>query len=287
MPRGVERLAVAPLGAGAVPASRGRLARRHDAARTSGWGTALGVDATVRVEGPPVARRGDRFRAGWVEAAELVAGTATRDHPVRPSGRRRGRRHRRSRGRRRPAPAARARRGPAGGRRRRRSRCRPPRSSPATGPSSPTASRPTDAAVPVTVTVASGTGLAPRRGARRRRVRRPTWPPRSAARGFDSVVGAAVPPGRGEATLAVGVVHAGADGRRAPRRATRRRRTKQAAKKAVKQAGRQAGSRARSRRAAKTGRSSRPRSRPKKRPPRKKQPSQEASTKKRSPRKRS
>jgi hypothetical protein len=42
-----------------------------------GWGTALGVDATVRVEGAPLARRGDRFRAGWVEAAELVAGTAS------------------------------------------------------------------------------------------------------------------------------------------------------------------------------------------------------------------
>jgi hypothetical protein len=42
-----------------------------------GWGTALAVDATVRVEGAPLARRGDRFRAGWVEAAELVAGTAS------------------------------------------------------------------------------------------------------------------------------------------------------------------------------------------------------------------
>ena len=42
-----------------------------------GWGTALGVDATVRVEGPPLTRRGDRFRAGWVEAAELVTGTAS------------------------------------------------------------------------------------------------------------------------------------------------------------------------------------------------------------------
>jgi hypothetical protein len=31
----------------------------------------------VRVEGPPLTRRGDRFRAGWVEAAELVTGTAS------------------------------------------------------------------------------------------------------------------------------------------------------------------------------------------------------------------
>ena len=141
VPRGVERLAVAPLGAGAVPPS----AAGWHAGMTLpyvGWGTALGVEATVRVEGPPVARRGDRFRAGWVEAAELVSGNAsviTRfsrpvdlvvvviDDPV---------------GRRRPPAAARARRGPPG-------RSAPTGSPsrrttvllPATGPSSPTASR--------------------------------------------------------------------------------------------------------------------------------------------------
>jgi len=76
VPQGAERLALAPAGPGSVPPS----ASGWHAGMTLpyvGWGTALGVDATVRVEGPPLSRRGDRFRAGWVEAAELVAGAAS------------------------------------------------------------------------------------------------------------------------------------------------------------------------------------------------------------------
>ena len=42
-----------------------------------GWDTALATDATVHVDGTTVARRDDRYRAGWTEAAELVDGSAT------------------------------------------------------------------------------------------------------------------------------------------------------------------------------------------------------------------
>ena len=200
VPRGVERLALAPLGAGAVPPS----AAGWHAGMTLpyvGWGTALGVEATVRVEGPPVARRGDRFRAGWVEAAELVSGNAsviTRfsrpvdlvvvviDDPVADAGRRLllG------------LDGARQALGPDG---------QPlPPTTVAAGNRAILAYRidvDPAAAVPVTVTVASGTGwhLVGVLGA--------TGAPADvvaalAARGFDSVVGAAVPPGRGEATVA-------------------------------------------------------------------------------------
>src|SRR5262249_45645647 len=76
LPRGAERVALAPIGVGApVPSAAG-----WHASMTLpylGWGTALAIDATVRFEGSPLARRDDRFRAGWVEAAELVAGTGT------------------------------------------------------------------------------------------------------------------------------------------------------------------------------------------------------------------
>src|SRR5262249_504225 len=76
VPRGAERVALAPIGVGApVPSAAG-----WHASMTLpylGWGTALAIDATVRFEGSPLARRDDRFRAGWVEAAELVAGTGT------------------------------------------------------------------------------------------------------------------------------------------------------------------------------------------------------------------
>ena len=86
-----------------------------------GWGTALGVDATVQVEGSPLARRDDRYRAGWVEAAELVDGTATvTTRFTRPRDRRRRRRDRRSvRRRRAPARPRTRRRAPGAGARRR------------------------------------------------------------------------------------------------------------------------------------------------------------------------
>ena len=76
MPRGAERVALAPVGTGAqVPSAAGW----HGAMTLPyvGWGTALTVDATVRFDGTPLTRRDDRYRAGWVEAAELVAGTGT------------------------------------------------------------------------------------------------------------------------------------------------------------------------------------------------------------------
>jgi hypothetical protein len=164
-----------------------------------GWGTALGVDATVRVEGPPVSRRDDRFRAGWVEAAELVAGTATVitrfarpvnvvvvviDDPVADAGRSLllG------------LDGARQVVGDDG---------EPvPPTTVVAGNRAILAYRieSDDVTVPVSVTVASGTGwhVVGVLGA----VGAPADVTAAlAARGLDSMVGAAVPPGRGEVTL--------------------------------------------------------------------------------------
>jgi hypothetical protein len=198
IPVGAERLAVAPIGEGALPAS----AAGWHAGMTLpyvGWGTALGVDAAVRVQGPPVARRGDRFRAGWVEAAELVAGTAsviTRfsrpvdvvvvviDDPVADAGRTLllG------------LDGARQAVGDDG--------LPLPPTTVLAGNRAFLAYRieADDVTVPVSVTVASGTGwhVVGVLGA--------SGSPADvtaalAARGIDSMVGAAVPPGRGEVTL--------------------------------------------------------------------------------------
>ena len=199
VPLGAERLAVAPIGSGAVPAS----AAGWHAGMTLpyiGWGTALGVDATVRVEGSPLARRGDRFRAGWVEAAELVAGTAsvvtrfTRsidvvvvviDDPVADAGRT-------------------LLLGLDGARQAAGADGQPvPPTTVVAGSRAILAYRiDVDSAAngPVSVTVASGTGwhVVGVLGA--------SGPPADviaalAGRGLDSMVGAAVPPGRGEVTL--------------------------------------------------------------------------------------
>jgi hypothetical protein len=199
VPRGAERLAVAPIGSGSVPPS----ASGWHAGMTLpyvGWGTALGVDATVRVEGPSLSRRGDRFRAGWVEAAELVAGAAsviTRfsrplevvvvviDDPLADAGR----------GLLLGLDGARQATGADG---------EPvPPTTVVAGNRAILAYRvETDAAAgrPVSVTVASGTGW------HVVGVMGTTGAPADvtaalAGRGFDSVLGAAVPPGRGEVTV--------------------------------------------------------------------------------------
>ena len=178
----------------------GGLARRHDApvrglghrARRGGHG-AGGRPAGRAPRRPLPGRLGRGRRAG--------VGRRQRDHPLLASRRPRGRGDRRPGGRCRPAAAARARRGPPGARPRWRA---PPPTTVAAGNRAILAYRidvDPAAAVPVTVTVASGTGwhLVGVLGA--------TGAPADvvaaiAARGFDSVVGAAVPPGRGEATVA-------------------------------------------------------------------------------------
>ena len=76
VPVGSERIAVSALGEGAPAPS---LAGWHSGQtlRYLGWGTALAAGSTVRVEGTVVARRDDRYRAGYIEAAELVEGDTT------------------------------------------------------------------------------------------------------------------------------------------------------------------------------------------------------------------
>jgi hypothetical protein len=281
VPVGAERLAVAPFGTGAVPAS----AAGWHAGMTLpylGWGTALGVDATVRVEGPPVARRDDRFRAGWVEAAELVAGTAsviTRfarpvnvvvvviDDPVADAGRSLllG------------LDGARQVVGDDG---------EPvPPTTVVAGNRAILAYRieSDDVTVPVSVTVASGTGwhVVGVLGA----VGAPADVTAAlASRGLDSMLGAAVPPGRGEATLQW-VPSTPAPTGVAPERAKKapqKQATKKAAAKqqrAKKQAKKQLAKKQATKKAA-----------AKKQPAKKqakKQPAKKQATKKRSPRKRS
>jgi hypothetical protein len=76
VPQGAERIVVAPLGDGVPTPS---LAGWHGGQTLAyvGWDTALATDASVHVDGTTVARRDDRYRAGWTEAAELVDGSAT------------------------------------------------------------------------------------------------------------------------------------------------------------------------------------------------------------------
>ena len=76
VPQGAERIVVAPLGEGVPTPS---LAGWHGGQTLAyvGWDTALATDASVHVDGTTVARRDDRYRAGWTEAAELVDGSAT------------------------------------------------------------------------------------------------------------------------------------------------------------------------------------------------------------------
>ena len=74
--RGTERLVVAALGDDVPPPS---MTGWHAGMTLSynGFGVGLGIGATVHVEGAPVARKPQLFRAGYIEAAELVDGTAT------------------------------------------------------------------------------------------------------------------------------------------------------------------------------------------------------------------
>jgi large repetitive protein len=76
VPVGSERIAVSALGEGAPAPS---LAGWHSGQTMPyiGWATALATGGTVRVEGPVVARRDDRYRAGYIEAAELVEGDSS------------------------------------------------------------------------------------------------------------------------------------------------------------------------------------------------------------------
>ncbi len=76
VPTGTERVAVLAVGIPA-PASPGLLGW-HSGQELPyiGWASALGAGAVVRAEGATIGRTRQRFRAGWIHAAELVAGTA-------------------------------------------------------------------------------------------------------------------------------------------------------------------------------------------------------------------
>ena len=118
VPRGVERLALAPLGAGAVPPS----AAGWHAGMTLPY-VGLGHRARRRRHGAggrPAGRAPRRPLPGRLGRGRRAGvGQRQRDHPLLPSRRPRGRGDRRPRGRRRPPAAARARRGPPGARPRR------------------------------------------------------------------------------------------------------------------------------------------------------------------------
>ena len=58
------------------------MAQRSGAAPTSAGRRALAAGAVVRAEGATIAPTRQRFRAGWIHAAELVAGHHHREHPV-------------------------------------------------------------------------------------------------------------------------------------------------------------------------------------------------------------
>jgi hypothetical protein len=73
IPRGTERIAVISLGT-AVASPQG-LHGWHGGQElpSLGWGSALGPGVVVQAEGGHVRQRPQRFRAGWVRGAELVA----------------------------------------------------------------------------------------------------------------------------------------------------------------------------------------------------------------------
>jgi hypothetical protein len=76
LPRGAERLAVAVAGDGYDDAPGLWGWQAGTALAYVGWSTALAAGATVRAEGAAVRSARQRRTAGWVRAAELVAGTA-------------------------------------------------------------------------------------------------------------------------------------------------------------------------------------------------------------------
>lgn len=78
VPRGTERLIVAALGQRTDKQSAPGLLGWHDGETLPyvGWATALIPGGTLRAEGAPLRRTRQRFRAGWVSAAELIAEAA-------------------------------------------------------------------------------------------------------------------------------------------------------------------------------------------------------------------
>jgi hypothetical protein len=76
IPAGTERIALMP--AGDAPDSRAGLLGWHTASALPyiGWSTALASGATVRAEGASIRSGRLRRTAGWVQGAELVAGTS-------------------------------------------------------------------------------------------------------------------------------------------------------------------------------------------------------------------
>jgi hypothetical protein len=75
VPRGTDRLAVAALGRREDGATAAGLYGWHDAQDLAyvGWSTALFPGGSVRAEGTSIRRDRQRFRAGWIAAADLMA----------------------------------------------------------------------------------------------------------------------------------------------------------------------------------------------------------------------
>ena len=75
IPRLTERIAILATGDNAVPTNG--LAGWHSGQELAyvGWGTALAAKAMVRAEGARIRTTKQRYRAGWLHAAELVTGT--------------------------------------------------------------------------------------------------------------------------------------------------------------------------------------------------------------------
>ena len=76
--QGTERLAVAALGQRETGQSAAGYYGWHDAQSLAyvGWATALIAGGTLRAEGAAIRRSRQRFRAGWIAAADLVADAA-------------------------------------------------------------------------------------------------------------------------------------------------------------------------------------------------------------------
>jgi hypothetical protein len=76
IPKGTERIVVLALGNGSAVVDG--LSGWHSALEVAypGWQSALASGAVMRAEGSTVKTTAQRFRAGWIHAAELVTGTA-------------------------------------------------------------------------------------------------------------------------------------------------------------------------------------------------------------------
>ncbi len=75
VPQGTERMAVLAMGKRSDKEAAPGLLGWHDAQNLPylGWMTAMVSGGTLRAEGAPVRRNRQRFRAGWVTVAELIA----------------------------------------------------------------------------------------------------------------------------------------------------------------------------------------------------------------------